>query len=180
MEMEQTAGDAERNEGDAERRGVPTFAIEAGVALLVVAMGAVVLYGSRKLGSGWTTDGPGPGYFPFYIGLILCISGAGICYQALFGKKRNTDIFVDSEQIRRVLIVLIPALVYVGAIQLIGIYVASAIYIALFMIFLGKFSRVKSVVAALVICSLFFVMFEVWFKVPLAKGWLKPLDFLGY
>ena len=28
--------------------------------------------------------------------------------------------------------------------------------------------------------ALFFVMFEVWFKVPLSKGPLEPLAFLGY
>ena len=82
-----------------------------------------------------------PGYFPFYIGLILCISGVGIVYQALLGKNKNTEIFVDSEQLKRVLSVLLPAAVYVLAIQFLGLYVASAIYIALFMIVLGKYSR---------------------------------------
>jgi len=154
--------------------------VEAGVAALVLLMGLVIGVTSWKLGAGWMSDGPGAGYFPFYIGMILCISGAGILYQALFGKKRNTEIFVDSEQIRRVLVVLIPAAVYVGAIQLLGMYVASAIYIAGFMIFLGKFSRVKSVLLALAVAALFFAMFEVWFKVPLHKGLLDPLAFLGY
>jgi hypothetical protein len=28
--------------------------------------------------------------------------------------------------------------------------------------------------------ALFFMMFEVWFKVPLFKGVLNPLGFLGY
>jgi len=32
----------------------------------------------------------------------------------------------------------------------------------------------------LVINALFFLMFEVWFKVPLFKGVLNPLGFLGY
>lgn len=163
-----------------ERTGVPTFAVEAAVAGLVLLLGLLVLFGSRKLGSGWTSDGPGAGYFPFYIGLILCISGAGVLYQSLFGKKRNHDIFVDGEQIKRVLVVLIPAAIYVGAIQLVGMYIASAVYIAGFMIILGKFSRVKSVITALVIAVLFFYMFEVWFKVPLHKGVLDPLAFLGY
>ena len=163
-----------------ERRGVPTFAVEAAVALLILVMGLVVVFGSRKLGSGWTSDGPGAGYFPFYIGLILCISALGAMYQALFGKKRNTEIFVDSEQLRRVLVVLVPAAVYVLAIQFLGIYIASAIYIAGFMTLLGKFNRVKSIVLALVISAIFFAMFEVWFKVPLHKGTLNPLGFLGY
>lgn len=163
-----------------ERTGVPTFAVEAAVAALVVIFGLVVLFGSRKLGSGWTTDGPGAGYFPFYIGLILCISGAGTLYQALLGKKRNHEIFVDGEQIRRVLSVLIPAAFYVLAIQVFGIYVASAVYIAGFMVILGKFSKLKSIVLGIAIAVFFFVLFEVWFKIPLYKGWLKPLDFLGY
>jgi hypothetical protein len=172
--------DMQPHSPEAERHGAPTFAVEAAVALLVLLLGLVVLFGSRKLGSGWTTDGPGPGYFPFYIGIILCISGAGVLYQALFGKARDTAIFVDSEQLRRVLIVLLPALVYVGCIALVGIYVASAVYIAGFMIVLGKYPRARSIVAALVIVALFFMMFEVWFKVPLAKGILHPLSFLGY
>jgi len=164
----------------AERTGVPTFAVEAVVAALVLLMGLIVTTTSWKLGAGWMSDGPGAGYFPFYIGVILCVSGAGILYQSLLGKKRNTEIFVDREQIKRVLVVLIPAAVYVGAIQLVGMYVASAIYIAGFMIILGKFPRVKSVLLALAIAAIFFAMFEVWFKVPLHKGVLNPLGFLGY
>lgn len=168
----------ESHEG--ERTGVATNIIDAVVAVLVIIMGGVIIYGSRQLGSEWTSDGPGAGYFPFYIGLILLISGVGVLYQALAGKKKNTEVFVDREEFGRVLSVLIPAAVYVGAIQVIGIYVASAIYIALFMIILGKFSWIKSVVAALAVNTVFFLMFEVWFKVPLHKGAYDMLSFLGY
>jgi len=168
----------ESHEG--ERTGVATNIIDAVVAILIIIMGGVVIYGSRKLGSEWTSDGPGAGYFPFYIGLILVISGIGVLYQALAGKNKNTEVFVDREEFGRVLSVLIPAAVYVGAIQLIGIYVASAIYIALFMVFLGKYSWFKSVMAALVVNAVFFMMFEVWFKVPLFKGSYDMLSFLGY
>jgi len=166
--------------GTEHRTGVATNIIEAVVAFFIVIMGAVVIQGSRALGSGWTSDGPGSGYFPFYIGVILCVSGVGTLYQALLGKSRNTEIFVDSEQLKRVLSVLVPAVVYVLAVQLVGLYVASAVYIALFMIILGKFSWIKSVITALSVNVLFFFMFEVWFKVPLFKGQLDPLGFLGY
>jgi len=168
----------ESHEG--ERTGVATNIVDAVVAAIVIIMGGVVIYGSRKLGSEWTSDGPGAGYFPFYIGLILVISGAGVLYQSLAGKGKNTEVFVDRQELGRVLSVLIPAAVYVGAIQLIGIYVASAVYIALFMVILGKYSWIKSVVAALVVNTVFFMMFEVWFKVPLHKGTYDMLSFLGY
>ncbi|RJF96662.1 tripartite tricarboxylate transporter TctB family protein [Noviherbaspirillum cavernae] len=168
-------------EADAgSRTGIATNVVEAVVAFMIFVIGAVVVYGSRKLGSGWTSDGPGAGYFPFYIGLILCISSAAIIYQALLGKDKNTRVFVDSEQLKRVMSVLIPAGIYILAIQLLGIYVASALYIALFMVILGKYSWFKSVIVALAVNTLFFFMFEVWFKVPLFKGKFEPLSFLGY
>ena len=167
------------SEPDAEQRtGIATYIVEAVVAACVLILGLVVVQGSRSLGSGWTSDGPGSGYFPFYIGLILCISGAGILYQAF--KNKNTEVFVDQEQIKRVLSVLLPALVYVLAVQFLGLYVASVIYIALFMIILGKFSPIKSVITSIAVIVLFFFMFEVWFKVPLFKGQFNPLGFLGY
>jgi Tripartite tricarboxylate transporter TctB family len=154
--------------------------VDAIVAILLLVVSIVVIVEARRLGAGWTTDGPGAGYFPFYVGLLLCISALGIFYQSVVGKSRDAGAFVDREQLQRVLAVFVPALVYVFAITFLGLYVASAIYIALFMIVLGKYAPLKSVVLAVVVNAVFFMMFEVWFKVPLFKGKLEPLAFLGY
>ena len=168
----------------AESTDSPTVAknntVDAAVAAILFAIGAVVVYEARRLGATWTSDGPGAGYFPFYIGLIICISSLGILYQALASKSRDTDTFVDRVQLGRVMSVLVPAAVYVVAIQFLGLYVASALYITLFMIILGKYPPVKSVLLGLIVNAIFFAMFEVWFKVPLFKGSLDPLRFLGY
>ena len=154
--------------------------VDAVVAAVLFAVGAVVIVQARALGAGWTSDGPGSGYFPFYIGVILCIASAGILYQAVASKKRDTRAFVDREQLVRVLSVFVPAIFYVLAIVFIGIYVASAIYIAVFMVVLGKYPPWKAVLIGVLVSAAFFAMFEVWFKVPLYKGSLEPLAFLGY
>ena len=154
--------------------------VDAVVAAILFALGVVVVIEARRLGAGWSSDGPGAGYFPFYIGLIICVSSLGILYQALGSKARDTDTFVDRVQLVRVLSVLIPAAIYVLAVQFLGLYVASAIYIILFMIILGKYPPLKSVLVGVVVNAVFFLMFEVWFKVPLFKGSLDPLRFLGY
>jgi len=65
-------------------------------------------------------------------------------------------------------------------VQYVGLYVASAIYIAVFMVWLGKYSWFKSVAVGLSVNVSLFLMFEVWFKVPLFKGSLEPLRVLGY
>jgi len=154
--------------------------VDAVVSAVLFALGAVVVYQARKLGAEWTSDGPGSGYFPFYIGLILCIASAGIFFQAVFSKNKDGGAFVDREQLGRVLSVFIPAIFYVLAIVFVGIYVASAIYIAVFMVVLGKYAAWKAALIGFLVSAAFFVMFEVWFKVPLYKGSLHPLAFLGY
>jgi Tripartite tricarboxylate transporter TctB family len=154
--------------------------IDAVVAAGLVVIGIVQIVEARRLGAEWTSDGPGAGYFPFYIGLILLVCGAAIFVQSLRARKKDDSVFVDSVQLNRVLQVLVPSAIYVGAIMVLGIYVASALFIALFMIVLGKYSPLKSVVVGVAVNVLFFMMFEVWFKVPLFKGALEPLRFLGY
>jgi Tripartite tricarboxylate transporter TctB family len=84
------------------------------------------------------------------------------------------------QQTKRVASVLIPAAVYVLLTTFLGLYLASTIYIALFMIILGKYSPIKSVLVGVGVSVYFFLMFEVWFKVPLYKGTLNPTGFLGY
>jgi small-conductance mechanosensitive channel len=154
--------------------------VDAVVSALLFVMGAVVVAQARALGAEWTSDGPGSGYFPFYIGLILCIASAGIFYQAVISKKRDRGAFVDREQLVRVLSVFLPAIVYVLAIVFVGMYVASAIYIAAFMVYLGKYPAWKAALIGFLVSAAFFAMFEIWFKVPLYKGTLDPLAFLGY
>jgi hypothetical protein len=48
------------------------------------------------------------------------------------------------------------------------------------MVILGKYPPIKSVLVGVLVNAAFFLMFEVWFKVPLYKGSLDPLRFLGY
>ena len=171
---------------DAAPRSAPPDAlvrnntVDAVVAAVLFALGVVVVVEARMLGAEWTSDGPGSGYFPFYIGLILCIASAGIFWQAVGSPRRDRRGFVDREQLVRVLSVFVPAIFYVGAIVFVGIYVASAIYIAGFMIVLGKYAPWKAALIGVVVNAVFFLMFEVWFKVPLYKGTLQPLAFLGY
>ena len=160
--------------------GISMRATELVVAALLFVAGAVVVYDSYRLGSKWGSDGPQSGYFPFYIGLLICISSVINFAQALMARRMDPEIFVAWGPFKLVLTVLIPAAVYVLGVKYIGIYLASAIYIAIFMAWLGKYSWLRSIAVGVAVNVSFFVMFEVWFKVPLYKGDLDPLRLLGY
>jgi hypothetical protein len=166
---------------DAGRPAVTTRTMEIVVALLFLLLGGVVAFDSYRLGARWADEGPQSGYFPFYIGLIICIASIVTLLQALTGKAAGSNnTFVERGQLRQMLSVLVPAACYVLGIQFVGIYVASALYIAVFMVWLGKYSWFKGAVLALAASVSFFVLFEIWFKVPLPKGMFNPLGFLGY
>jgi hypothetical protein len=171
--------DQEQQSGPEDRTAISVRAMELVVALVIFVLGAIVVYDSHRLGSGWGADGPQSGYFPFYIGILLCLSSVGTLFQTLL-KNDDREAFVGWQKLRLMLTVLIPALVYVLCVQYIGLYVASAIYIAIFMVWLGKYAWWKSSAIGLGVTVCLFLMFEVWFKVPLFKGTLDPLVFLGY
>ena len=140
-------------------------------------MGAVVIWDSWRLGAKWGSDGPEAGYFPFYIGLILCISSVINFWSAL--KNKTGDSFVNASSLKMIMSVMIPTIIYVGLIggagpvPGLGIYVASAIFIALFMKWLGKYAWPMTISVSVGVPVVFFLLFEVWFKVPLPKG---PLE----
>lgn len=171
--------------------GISTRTMEIAVALVLFAIGALVVVDSWRLGARWADDGPQSGYFPFYIGLLLCVAALGTLGQVALAEWRRRDAFRGAIAGRRaqfvgwgalklVLSVLLPAVVYVAAVQLVGIYVASAAYIAAFMVWLGKYPWLKSIATGVGVAAATFAMFEIWFKVPLFKGAWNPLAFLGY
>jgi hypothetical protein len=177
--MDSQAADAHgAHEDEAEDRPALTVkAVEVAVAAIILAGGAVVIFDSVRLGARWGSDGPQAGYFPFYIGVILVVSGVVNLFRAL--RDPYTRTFVTAGQGRQVLLILLPLIVYVGLIQWLGIYVASTLYIGAFMLWLGKYRILKTVLVSVGVSVAFFLMFEIWFKVPLIKGPLESALGLG-
>ena len=157
------------------RSVVSSRTVDLAVAGILFALGALVAFDSNRIGAKWAEDGPQSGYFPFYIGLIICIASVVNVVLALRNKAYYGRSFVSVEQLKAVFSVAIPTLVYVLLIQFLGIYVASTAFIAGFMVWLGKYSWLKAVAVGVGVSAVFFVMFEVWFNVQLPKGPLEAV-----
>ncbi len=162
-----------------EKSAASTKIMDVIVAILFFALGALVMWDSKRLGAAWGSDGPEAGYFPFYIGAILCVAAIVNAIRATLGKDIKEQSFVSVAALKMVFSVLLPTILYVlfiggiGPIPGLGMYVPSVLFIAIFMMWLGKYKWLMSLAVSVGVVIVFFLMFEIWFKVPLPKG---PLE----
>lgn len=151
--------------------------VEVGVAGFMALLALIGIYGSITVGIGWADDGPRAGFFPFYVSLIVLLSCI-INVISVFAVPSTGKLFAEWSQLRQVLSVLVPTVVYVGLVPYAGIYVASALLIAFFMRWFGHYSWIVCAAVAVSVPITSFLMFEIWFLVPLPKGPLETM--LGY
>jgi hypothetical protein len=171
--------DADAPEGDSpavtgKRR------VDIAVSILLLGLAALLAYDNWRTGMGWEETGPQPGYFPFYLSLIMAAASLyGLGKEILLAaRKRPDEAFVTRAQAGRVLQVLVPTLLFCLATQWLGLYVASFLLISGFMKFIGRIAAWKSVLAGLVFSLVMFVTFEIAFDVIMPKGPLEAL--FGY
>lgn len=146
------------------------------VAALFFILGAIVIYDSVRLGIRWDeVHGPQSGYFPFFVGLIICVAALVNMARAALVPPEKGKPFVLVGQLKLVLTVLIPTMLYAAAVIWIGIYVSSILFIAFFMRWLGKYAWWKALAVSVGAAAVFYLIFEIWFKVPLPKGPLESL-----
>ena len=144
---------------------------ELAVAALFFLLGAIVISDSLRLGIGWQeVHGPRPGYFPFYIGLLICLASLVNMVRALLVPRAASKPFVQVGQLKLVLAVLVPTAVFAALVTWIGMYVSAVLYIAFFMRWLGKYAWWKVLAMSFGTATVFYLVFEKWFKVPLPKG----------
>jgi hypothetical protein len=154
---------------------VSTRYVDIVVALLLLALAALAIVDSVRVGFGWDeTQGPQPGFFPFIVAMLLAISSIiAIIRAVFFPTEEHRQHFVSVAGAKRVLLVLAPLAAYIFAIGFVGIYVASAVFIAGFMFAFGRERIWKALLVGSIVPVALFFMFERWFLVPLPKG---PLE----
>jgi putative tricarboxylic transport membrane protein len=142
--------------------------VEGGVTLLIGLFGLIVILGSLQAGINWGAEGPRAGFFPFYIGLFLLISTVVNLWS--LWREAKDGLFAQWYELRQVLSVVVPTTIYCASIPFIGLYLASMIFIAWFMRWLGKYGWLTVLAVSIGMPVATYIVFEKWFLVPLPKG----------
>jgi putative tricarboxylic transport membrane protein len=163
-------------------RGISVPAAEIATAAVLLLLAALVLYDSVRLGMRWADDGPQAGYFPFYVGMALAVASLIVLGRALRQAWRpaaGTAPFVTWERLRPVGAMLGPLAVYFIAMRWLGLYLASFLFIGYCMRRMGGYGWRATVVLPAAVTLALFLLFELWFKIPLVKGPLEAALGLG-
>ncbi|MCP3464972.1 tripartite tricarboxylate transporter TctB family protein [Bradyrhizobium sp. CCGUVB23] len=152
---------------------VSSGTIEIVVCLLLLVLATTLGYDNWRTGISWDSTGPEPGYFPFYLCVVLAGGSLYGLVAALLARRAGSEPFVTRAQTRRVMAVFAPTLLFCLVTQFLGLYVASLLLIAGFMRLIGKIALWKSLLTALVFTAIIFVTFDVAFDVIMPKG---PLE----
>lgn len=164
---------------------VKVFHAELGTAIATGALGLAGAVGATELGYGWEESGPQPGYFPFYVGLILI--GASLwngvaafirhrrAQAHLAGGGDAEEPFLDGERARRLGVFLAALLAFVVLTLTLGIYVGSILYITWSAWRQGGYRLPLALGVGAGFAVALYLIFEAIFKIPLLKGPIEPL-----
>lgn len=144
-------------------------ALEALTAAITGAFGIAIVVQSLDNGIGWSSAGVDSGTFPFMTGLIVV---AGSLYNMVRGWLRGREIMVTRVEFKRSAALFLPAVVYVALIPLLGMYVASALYLLVTLRWQNEMSLLRAAVIAVAAAVGLYAVFEWSFQVELPHGLL--------
>jgi hypothetical protein len=152
---------------------ISRLSAEIATSVVTAALGLTVMVGSLEFGIGWSSSGPGAGAFPFYIGLLVTAASLGTLAQAVLARRRLQVVLLDRAQVVRVAAFFGPMALFVVASLGLGLYVATALYLALTMWLQGGYRPLLAALTGVGAALFFYVVLEFLFQVPLLKG---PLE----
>ncbi|MHB8909095.1 MAG: tripartite tricarboxylate transporter TctB family protein [Syntrophales bacterium] len=158
---------------------ISRFAVESAFALFTALFGALIIKGALEFNTGWGDIGPEAGYFPFRVGILIVLASlVNLVWVFIRRKKLAEDVFLTREQGRHVVAFAVPVIALVGVTIVLGLYVATALYLLFTVGLVGRHRMWVTIAVAVGTPVILFVLFEYVFLTPLLKG---PLEhWLGW
>jgi hypothetical protein len=157
---------------------VTTRTVDVSVSLLLLGFASLMAFDNWRTGMGWEAEGPMAGYFPFYLSVVLAGAALYGLVAAYLSRAEAAKVFVTRDQLRRVLQVFVPTLLFCLLMQWLGLYVASFLLVTGFMRWIGRIAWWKSLLTSFLFAFAMFATFEMAFDVIMPKGPFEAL--FGY
>ena len=143
-----------------------------------------LMWKSAELPIGWIPEeGPGGGAFPFWLsaGMLICC-----VWIIVRGVRRSSPVaqssatYMDAASLRLFLLIAGSLAVMLGLIHVVGVYVATPLFMLFYMRFMGGHGWMPTGLIAGLTPVVTFFFFEIALKITLPKGVTEPLFYPLY
>jgi hypothetical protein len=139
-------------------------------AALLLAFAVAFSVGALKQYQWWGSGGPGPAFMPFWLGLVMALLALMMLVRSLRQQHPGEAWLPRGEGLRDLLVVLAATVAYVALLNVTGMIVGTALYLAFLMRYLGKHRWWVTLAVALGAAGFNWVVFVHWLHVPMPEG----------
>ncbi len=144
--------------------------------------GALLLLGALAFSAGalrfyaWSGDGgPGPAFLPFWLGLVMAALACGLLIKSFKQEKDDATWLPRGKGRERVLVIIVATLVFFALLKVIGMELATFLYVAALMRYLERKPWLLTFVVAAGAAAFNWLIFAHWLHVPFPQSWLFTL-----
>jgi len=142
------------------------------VAAVLLGLGLIVAWDAYRLGAGWEMGGPQAGFFPMIMAILVVGGCLIVMRQAVKGTAsvKGEKPFILAGGLRPILTVFLPAVAMVLVTEVIGLYLAAMIYLAVYIRLVGGFRWTTVLLISIPIPLIFYWLFDKVFLIPMPMG----------
>jgi len=139
-------------------------------AVLLLALSAAFAAGALKYYSWWGSGGPGSAFLPFWLALVMSVLALMLLVRSLRQKDPGGSWLPRGEGLRDMLVVLGLTAAFIALLNVTGMVIGTALYLALLVWYLGRHPWWLTLGVALAAAVFNWLVFVHWLHVPMPEG----------
>jgi putative tricarboxylic transport membrane protein len=139
-------------------------------AALLLAFAVAFSAGALKQYQWWGPGGPGPAFMPFWLGLVMAFLALGLLIRSIKQTDPGAAWFPRGEGLRDMLVVLGVTVLFVALLNVLGMVIGTALYLAVLVRYLGKHRWWVTAAIAVGAAGFNWLVFVHWLHVPFPEG----------
>jgi putative tricarboxylic transport membrane protein len=141
-------------------------------AALLLAFAVAFSVGALKEYQWWGSGGPGPAFMPFWLGLVMALLALILLLRSLKAQDPGASWLPRGEGLRDMLVVLAATIAFVALLNVTGMIIGTALYLAVLVGYLGRHRWWVTLSVALAAAGFNWLVFVHWLRVPMPEGML--------
>ena len=139
-------------------------------AALLLAFAVAFSAGALKQYQWWGSGGPGPAFMPFWLGLVMALLALGMLLKSLKRQDPGEAWLPRGEGLRDLLVVLGATVAFVALLNVLGMVIGTALYLAVLVRYLGRHRWWVTLAVAAGAAGFNWLVFVHWLRVPFPEG----------